>query len=105
MMTEHDYHQLAPQDMARHLAEHHPGVVPMPYVAAAAYILSHKIDVDADVWNRARVEEGSRDLITIATHQRAHEPPYQPQRLIHAWFTQNRERMETELERRESWPD
>jgi hypothetical protein len=29
-------------------------VVAMPYVAAAAYILSHKIDVDADVWNRAR---------------------------------------------------
>jgi hypothetical protein len=100
-MTEHDYHQLAPQEVARHLAEHHPGVVPMPYVAAAAYILSHKIDVDADVWNRARVEEGSKDLITIATHERAHEPPYQPQRLIHAWFTQNRERMETELERRD----
>jgi hypothetical protein len=100
-MTEHDYHQPAPQDLARHLAEHHPGVVPMPYVAAAAYILSHKIEIDADVWNRARVEEDSKDLITLATHERAHEPPYQPQRLIHAWFTQNRERMETELERRD----
>jgi hypothetical protein len=100
-MTEHDYHQLAPHDLARHLAEHHPGVWPMPYVAAAAYILSHKIDVDADVWNRARVEEGSEDLITLATHERAHEPPYQPQRLVHAWFAQNRERMETELGRRD----
>ena len=68
-MTEHDDHQLAPQEVARHLAEYHPGVVPMPDVAAAAYILSHKIDVDADVWNRARVEEGSKDLITIATHE------------------------------------
>jgi hypothetical protein len=73
----------------------------MPYVAAAAYILSHKIDVDSDVWNRARVEEGAKDLIAIATHERAHEPPYQPQRLIHAWFTQNHARLETELQRRD----
>src|SRR4029453_7302080 len=43
----------------------------------------------------------SKDLITIATYNRRHEPPSQPQRLTHAWFTQNRERMETELERRD----